>query len=135
MIVVQDSNQDPQAVKITHYETMGEVSDGYHSFNELYEFRKLYNAVFFNELSIKDMQKGDFTYNPHKSWKHADGELCFGGGWFIVMAYLNGKQISNHYEAKDWDLFKIPELETANEWDGHTAQDIVTRLTDYIKAS
>ena len=25
------------------------ISDGYHTFKELYEFRKLYNAAFFNE--------------------------------------------------------------------------------------
>lgn len=32
-----------------HYErkkNMGEVSDGYHTFNELYEYRLLYNAAF-----------------------------------------------------------------------------------------
>ena len=31
----------------------GNTSDGYHTFNELYEFRKLYNALFFNELSAQ----------------------------------------------------------------------------------
>lgn len=30
---------------------VGEVSDNYHTFNELYEFRKVYNAVLFNEWS------------------------------------------------------------------------------------
>ena len=25
----------------------GDISDGYHTFNELYEFRKIYNAFFF----------------------------------------------------------------------------------------
>ena len=28
----------------------GEVSDGFHSFNELYHYRMLYNAAFFNSL-------------------------------------------------------------------------------------
>ena len=26
-----------------------DISDGYHSFKDLYEFRKLYNAALFNE--------------------------------------------------------------------------------------
>ena len=26
-----------------------DISDGYHTFNELYEFRKLYNAALFNQ--------------------------------------------------------------------------------------
>lgn len=109
------------------YDTMGEVSDGYHTFDELYEFRKLYNAALFNELGSSN------PYMAHKSYKHSDGELCFGGGWFIVTAYLNGKQISNHYENSDWDLFKVEERDTADEWDGHTPADVVQRLTDFIK--
>ena len=68
-------------------------------------------------------------YDVHKSWKHNDGELCFGGGWFIVVAVLPEGQISNHYEAKDWDMFKIPEVEKAKyEFDGHTSADVVARL-------
>lgn len=74
---------------------MGNVSDGYHTFNELYRYRMLYNAAFFNELA-----KGDVKVC--KSHKHYDGEECFGGGWFIVMAELTTGQISNHYENRYW---------------------------------
>jgi len=100
------------------------ISDGYHTFGELYDFRKVYNAALFNEWAQYDIPK----YNVHKSWKHSDGELCFGGGWFIVMATLPSGQISNHYEDKDWDLFKIPEYELADKFDGHTPNDVITRL-------
>lgn len=101
----------------------GDVSDGYHTFNELYEFRKLYNAALFNEWA----KYGKF--NVHKSRKHFEGEQCFGGGWFIVVAVLPDGQISNHYEEKDWDLFKIDEQEKALfKHDGHTGQDVLTRL-------
>ena len=34
---------------------------------------------------------------------------------------------------KDWDLFDVPERETAAEYDGHTAQDVRNRLYDFIK--
>jgi len=101
-----------------------DTSDGYHTFKELYEFRKAYNVALFNEWS-----RLYADYDVHKSWKHYDGELCFGGGWFIVVAILPSGQISNHYEAKDWDLFKIPEVEKAKyEFDGHTGQDVINRL-------
>ena len=106
----------------------GETSDSYHTFNELYEFRKVYNAALFNEWA---KQTSVPKYNVHKSWKHNNGELCFGGGWFIVVALLPSGQISNHYEAKDWDLFKIPTTPTALfEFDGHTPQDVIIRLTN-----
>jgi hypothetical protein len=107
-------------------EITGETSDGYHTFNELYEFRKLYNAALFNEWA----EQG--KHGTHKSWHHSDGEDCFGGGWFIVMAELPTGQISNHYEAQDWDLFQVPEREAANLWDGHTPADVVDRLRGLV---
>lgn len=30
----------------------GEVSDGFHTFDELYHYRMLYNAAFFNSLKV-----------------------------------------------------------------------------------
>ncbi len=98
------------------------TSDGYHTFKELYEFRKVYNAVLFNEWAKRGL------YNVHKSWKHSDGQDCFGGGWFIVVATLPTGDISNHYEAKDWCMFQCEECPLAKEWDGHTAQDTLVRL-------
>lgn len=122
------------------------VSDGYHTFKELYDFRMVYNAALFNEWSNNNIQVKEYSvkdsesiyrefkemtpkYNVHKSWKHHDGELCFGGGWFIVVAVLPTGQISNHYEAKYWNLFKVPETEKALfPFDGHTSTDVLERL-------
>lgn len=101
----------------------GEISDGYHTFNELYYYRMLYNAAFFNFLPKEWV---------HKSKKHHDGKDCFDGGWFIVMANLPTGQISNHYELKDWNLFQIPEKEIADEWDGHTPQEAAERLHKFL---
>ena len=100
-----------------------ELSDGWHTFNDLYEFRKLYNAVLFNEWADRNL------YQVHKSIYHNDGELCFGGGWFIVVAILPSGQISNHYKMEDWDLFQVPAVDKAlYPFDGHTPQDVMSRL-------
>jgi hypothetical protein len=119
------------------------LSDGYHTFKELYEFRKIYNAALFNEwaknwhLEKEAINNGMLIpmgfnspkYQVHKSWKHYDGELCFGGGWFVVVAMLPTGQITNHYKAEDWDLFKIPEADKALfPFDSHTGQDVLERL-------
>ena len=99
------------------------ISDGFHTFQELYDIRKAYNVALFNAWAKHQL------YDVHKSIRHNDGELCFGGGWFIVVAVLPGGQISNHYEMEDWDLFDIPETEKAKfEFDGHTTQDVIDRL-------
>jgi len=119
----------------TPSDVRGNYSDGYHTFNELYEFRKIYNALIFNEWARFefDDRGGAPMYDVHKSWTHNDGELCFGGGWFIVVAVLPTGQISNHYEAKDWDLFNVPEVEKAKyEFDGHTANDVLERLKSLV---
>ena len=101
----------------------GDTSDGYHTFNELYDFRKAYNAALFNEWAASG------KYSVHKSKRHFDGEDCFGGGWFIVVAQLPDGQISNHYEMKDWDKFQLPETDKALfEYDNHTGADVLHRL-------
>jgi len=101
------------------------VSDGYHTFYELYEFRKMYNAALFNEWAVHG------KYNVHKSLCHFSGEECFGGGWFIVVAILPKGQISNHYKLEDWDLFRCSETAKAMfEYDGHTGADVLLRLKD-----
>lgn len=125
---------------------IGNLSDGCHTFKELYDFRMVYNAALFNEWAKawrnqqEWMIKGrrydvpEFPkYDAHKSWNHNDGSPCFGGGWFIVVAKLPTGQISNHYEEKYWHLFKIPALERARyEFDGHTSQDVLTRLKEIL---
>ena len=109
----------------------GSISDGYHTFDELYEFRKVYNAALFNEWA-----KMAGKFHVHKSIRHFEGDECFGGGWFIVVAQLPDGQISNHYEMKDWDLFNIPEHPKALfEFDGHTGDDVLDRLKNVCKAS
>lgn len=101
------------------------LSDGFHTFGDLYEMRCAISAALFNILG------GFFTgTNPVKSWRHSDGELCFGGGWFIVHATLDNGNISFHYQEKDWDKFKIPEVEKAPEWDGHSSYDVMNRLLE-----
>lgn len=106
--------------------------DGFHTFDELYEFRMLYHAAFVNAWleNVPDGLEGPVTT---KSLRHSDGELCFGGGWFIVVTELPTGQISNHYETKHWDLFKVPAVERPQTYDGHTASDVVFRLRAYLE--
>ena len=126
--------QQAKEMEKAQSEVTENTSDGYHTFKELYEFRKAYNVALFNEWGLQKETRWENIrttpkYNVHKSWRHNDGELCFGGGWFIVVAVLPTGQISNHYKAEDWDLFKIPETEKALfEFDGHTSEDVINRL-------
>lgn len=107
----------------------GNTSDGFHTFNELYDYRKAFNALLFNAWAE------GHRYDVHKSWRHSDGELCFGGGWFIVVAETPEGQISNHYPTNDWSLFQLPERERSNPYDGHTPQVALQRMLKLAAAS
>jgi len=114
------------------------ISDGYHTFQELYKFRMMYNAALFNEWGSLEGYGGEaiVLHDVHKSWKHNDGEWCFGEEkeWFIVSAMLPSGLISNHYKAEHWDLFKVPEVGKAKyEFDGHTGKDVLIRLRNLIQ--
>lgn len=122
----EDGSGDEYTLKT--YPRMNKVSDGYHTFDELYHYRALYNAAFFNEYYV--------NYGKVlKSRKHSDGKFCFDadGEWFIVMVELPTGQISNHYHADYWDLFQVEEQETADEWDGHTPQQAAERLEAFLR--
>ena len=102
------------------------ISDGYHTFNELYHHRAVLFAIICN------------TYKD-KAWKskqHHDGTM-FGepGEMFIVGVETPQGQYTYHYHTDEyWDMYKVKELEFAPEWDGHKPEDI-TRLLSLLKQS
>ena len=100
-------------------EDIGDFSDGYHTFNDLYTQR----AVLFATIVNQNLDKA------WKSRKHEDGEPCFGGGWFIVGVDTPAGSYTYHYEDKYWDVYKCVELPVAKHWDGHTDKDVWRLLT------
>lgn len=97
--------------------------DEFHTMAELYDYRMLYNAVAANQFPATLVCK---------SWRHSDGEECFGGGWFIVVMNLPTGQVSNHYKAEHWGLFRVPEWPKAPVWDGHTPAQAAERLKAFL---
>ena len=96
----------------------GTLSDGFHTYNDLYYQRCILFAT------ICNINK-EFSW---KSKKHSDGKKCFDSDdWFIVGIDTPEGSYTYHYEMKYWNLFNVQELEKGKEWDGHTEKD-VTRL-------
>ena len=100
--------------QINTKDDIGEISDGYHTFNSLYNQRLYLFAALVNA----------YREYAWKTKKHEDGELCFGGGWFLVGITTPDGDYSYHYELKDWDLFDCRELDVAPHFDGHTDKDV-----------
>ena len=104
--------------KVANVSDIGEVSDGFHTFNGLYEQRMILFAALVKAYKDK----------AWKSYRHEDGEYCFGGGWFIVGIDTHEGSYTYHYENKYWDMFDCIDLPRAKHWDGHTEADAEVRL-------
>ncbi len=126
MIVIAEDRDDGISI-LQQVKRMGEVSDGYHTFDELYRYRMLLQAAWLNDYY---QNYGDVI----KSWRHSDGELCFGKeDYFVVVVQLPTGQVSNHYKGEYWDLFNVTDAEYAPEYDGHTPQEAADRIERYVK--
>lgn len=93
----------------------GLISDGCHTFDELYYHRMMLFSVICNA-------------NKDKAWKshrHSDGIEW--DGYFICGITTPEGDYTYHYKNEYWDMFNVKELEYAPKYDGHRPSDI-TRL-------
>ena len=98
-------------------DNIGEFSDGYHTFNELYHHRAVLFSVICNLF-------------PEKAWKsklHDTGDMY--DGMFIVGIETEYGQATYHFDIDPyWYMFGVKELEKAPKWDGHTPSDAIERI-------
>jgi len=112
-----------------------EVSDGYHTMDELYTHRinlyialcKALDAV--NLVSVTEkMEHGRFRV--WRSKEHYKKKETMYEGWFIMgIGEEKGKQISYHLPIEYWDDTEFAEtLDYAPKFDGHSSYDVIDRL-------
>ena len=103
-------------------DNIGEFSDGYHTFNELYHHRAILFAVICNQ----------FKNLAWKSKLHSDGTMF--DDMFIVGINTPLGPATYHYNINPyWDMFDVKELPKAPEWDGHTSDDAIKRIYSLIE--
>ena len=95
------------------------ISDGSHTFDELYYHRMILFSIICN--SHKNIS--------WKSYEHHDGTMH--KDMFIVGIDTPKGQYTYHYKKRYWDLFDVNVLDKAPEWDGHKPKDI-TRLLSLL---
>jgi len=98
----------------------GEISDGYHTFNELYEHR---HALFSVVCA---------AFDGWKSMLHEDGTMF--DGWFIAGVNTPKGMATYHLPMSWWDKFAVTTLPKAPHWDGHTAQQVPERIASLAKS-
>lgn len=112
-----DHDENGNEVWLTN---LKDVSDGYHTFEELYYHRMMLFATICH------------TYKD-KAWKsmlHADGTMYSNS--FIVGVETPEGQYTYHYNKEFYDVFNVKELDRAPAYDGHQPKDIV-RLDSLLK--
>lgn len=96
---------------------IGDASDGFHTFNELYHHRAILFSVICNLMREK----------AWKSKRHDTGDMY--DGMFIVGIETPDGQATYHYDINPyWDMFDVKEVEYAPKWDGHTPDDAIKRI-------
>lgn len=105
---------------ISELEDKSNISDGSHTFGELYHHRAILFAVICNT----------YKENSWKSWKHEDNTMY--EDYFIVGVTTAKGNYTYHYYKDYWDIFKVKELPNAPAYDGHKPEDI-DRLFTLIK--
>jgi len=101
-----------------------DISDGYHTFRQLYNHRTILFALVCNAY-------------PEISWKskkHFDDEKdpMFNGDFIAGINTPEGPA-TYHMKLEYWDLFNIPEIERAYPYDGHNSDEDLERLLSLIK--
>jgi hypothetical protein len=101
----------------------GEVSDGHHTFDELYEHR----CTLF--LALMKAAPGLAWFSDRH---HDDSQW---EGWFIAGMCLPTGDVSYHLPSSMWTLaFQTGAklLDKGHEWDGHTSADVVKRIQAWV---
>lgn len=119
-ITRKESNFLIDAIKaLLENKTIGGVSDGYHTYNELYHHRAILFATICNLM-------------PDKAWKskqHDDPDSPMYDGMFICGIHTPEGDATYHYDINPyWDMFKVQELERAPKFDGHTPDVAIERI-------
>lgn len=107
----------------------GSISDGYHTFDELYEHRCIL------WIALCAAVAHDPQYQYRQTWRsrlHSDGSMY--EGWFVLgMTNEKGEQMTYHLPVRKWDSCSFAQtLDRCPPFDGHTSADVLKRISELI---
>lgn len=97
------------------------VSDGYHTFQELYDHRYMLWI-----LVLKHYQESAF-----KTYRDNDGVRI--DGWFIAGMNTELGQLTYHLPEIYWNYVDAPEIPKNDGFDNHSSKDVLTRLAELTR--
>ncbi len=108
-LVADEGN--PHVKALCEVDSIGKISDGYHTFDELYKHRCLLFRIV-----ARNYHNPNMVYRFH----HYDG-------WFCLGIETPWGQVSYHLPESEWEKCAFAQ-ERQPEFDGHTSADVLERL-------
>jgi len=124
MVKVDEINNIIKEAKDANVISTKEISDGHHTFGDLYKHRIILFCTLCNLLP-------DISF---KSKKHFDEENDpMYNDSFIAGIHTPKGVVTYHIKLEYWGLFKVKELEKSPQYDGYTDDEVLNRLLSLIK--
>ena len=102
----------------------GEISDGYHTFDELYDHRcTLFLALMASNPSLSWISSKHHDKSEWEGWFIAGMELPTGDVTYHLPNSMMGAAINTGCKV----------MEFGKEWDGHTAADVIKRMKEWVQ--
>ncbi len=121
---IQEINNFIQQEKNNHSINVKDISDGHHTFGELYKNRLILFCTLCN-------------CNPDISWKskkhfNEETDPMFQGDFIAGINTPEGIA-TYHIKLEFWDLFQIPEIERAPKYDNYDNETVLKRIYSLSK--
>lgn len=120
--VIEKINNEIKEYKDRTKNSADDISDGYHTFGDLYKHRTYLLALAMIHLPY-----------AWKARKHEDGTMF--DGMFVVGFPTHNGMVTYHCDNEYWNDFKIPEIPHAPHFDGYSDADVLDREKAFLDST
>ena len=120
--IIEKINNDIKEYKDRTKNSADDISDGYHTFGDLYKHRTYLLALAMIHLPY-----------AWKARKHEDGTMF--DGMFVVGFPTPNGMVTYHCYNEYWNDFKIPEIPHAPHFDGYSDADVLDREKAFLDST
>lgn len=120
--IIEKINNEIKEYKDRTKNSADDISDGYHTFGDLYKHRTYLLALAIIHLPY-----------AWKARKHEDGTMF--DGMFVVGFPTPNGMVTYHCDNEYWNDFKVPEIPHAPHFDGYSDADILDREKAFLDST
>ena len=120
--IIEKINNEIKEYKDRTKNSADDISDGYHTFGDLYKHRTYLLALAMIHLPY-----------AWKARKHEDGTMF--DGMFVVGFPTPNGMVTYHCDNEYWNDFKVPEIPHAPHFDGYSDADVLDREKAFLDST